>query len=208
MTAGYALTLSKLPVQEIIARLAKERNQASGLDHLLVNFHPEPPRPAAVLIPFIMEKSEWHLLFIRRTEAPGDHSGQVAFPGGRMDPQDASPEYTALREAREEIGLEPADVTVLGILPQITTITNYLVTPVAGRIPWPYQFLLAQEEVSRIFLIPLSWLVDPNHYHIHPPQLHQPYGTISTIFFEPYEGELLWGVTARIVVNLAHTLIN
>ena len=93
-----------------------------------------------------------------------EHSGQVAFPGGRADPEDTDPEQTALREAYEEIGLRPSDVHLLGRLQDYLTITNYQVTPVVGVIPWPYDLHPAEEEVSRVFAIPLDWLAQAEHF--------------------------------------------
>ena len=90
-----------------------------------------------MLIPFLRIEQAWHLLFTRRNSALPEHSGQVAFPGGRADPDDPDLETTALREAYEEIGLLPADVRILGRLYDFLTITNYLVTPIVGVIPWP-----------------------------------------------------------------------
>ena len=96
---------------------------------------PASPRPAAVLIPFLQVKGQWHILFTRRTDTVADHKGQVAFPGGRADPGDLSPEFTALREAEEEIGLNPANISILGCLQELPTITNYSITPVVGVMP-------------------------------------------------------------------------
>jgi len=164
-------------------------------------------RPAAVLIPFLRVSHQWHILFTRRTENVADHKGQVAFPGGRVDPGDTSPEYTALREAEEEIGINPADVRILGRLPVLSTVTNYCITPVVGVIPWPYPIRLAAIEVCKTFLIPLAWLVDPTHHETRPRVLTGTAIHIPVIYFLPYDGELLWGVSAQITVNLLMALL-
>jgi 8-oxo-dGTP pyrophosphatase MutT (NUDIX family) len=88
------------------------------------------PRNAAVLVPMLKEADNWHILFTRRTSSLPEHSGQVAFPGGQADPEDDSPEETALREAQEEINLQPKDVQILGQMREMRTISNYCVKPV------------------------------------------------------------------------------
>ena len=168
----------------------------------------ETPRPAAVLIPFLRRESEWHLLFTRRTDRVEHHKGQVSFPGGRRDPGDPSPQFTALRESEEEIGLRTADVNILGVLPELPTVTNYCVTPVVGAIPWPYPLQLAEEEVSRVFTIPLAWLADPIH-RVTRTQVF--FGlthsrSLPVIYFDIYDGELLWGVSAQITLSLLKAL--
>jgi 8-oxo-dGTP pyrophosphatase MutT (NUDIX family) len=166
----------------------------------------EAPRPAAVLVPFLKNADEWHLLFTRRTDQLADHSGQVAFPGGRMEAGDNSPEETALRESREEIGLEPEKVRILGRLDSFITITNYCVTPIVGIIPWPFQIQLDENEVSRVFTIPLTWLADHNNYEIRQRPLPAPYAPVKVIYFQKFEREVLWGVSAEIVLNLLRIL--
>jgi 8-oxo-dGTP pyrophosphatase MutT (NUDIX family) len=163
---------------------------------------------AAVLIPFLKWENKWHLLYTRRTTNLVEHSGQVAFPGGSIESGDLSPVMTALREANEEIGLEPKDVTVLGNLNEILTITNYLVTPIVGIIPWPYSFVIEKAEVSRVFTIPLTWLSDPSHYRIEEYEIPFTSSKISTIYFQPYDNEILWGVSAKITLNLINTLFS
>jgi len=172
---------------------------------------------AAVLVPFLRITDGWHLLFTRRTDKLPEHSGQVAFPGGSMDPGESSPEQTALREASEEIGLHPNKVQVIGRLRSIITITNYQVTPIVGIIPWPYPIQLEREEVQRVFTIPLTWLAQPDnreirqHTRLLPQTGHESGGeresvTMPAIYFKKYDGELLWGVTAQIVVSLLDIL--
>jgi 8-oxo-dGTP pyrophosphatase MutT (NUDIX family) len=171
-------------------------------------FSTDEPKPAAVLIPLLNRDGDWHLLFTRRHADLPEHSGQVAFPGGRADPEDSSPTITALREAKEEIGLEPKDVIILGQLKEFLTITNYLVTPVVALIPWPYEFSPADNEVSRIFTIPLRWLAAPENYEEHTRNLPSSNVSISVIYFHEYDGEILWGASARFTLMLLEILRN
>lgn len=164
------------------------------------------PRPAAVLIPFLMKEDGWHLLFTRRNPALQEHSGQVAFPGGRMDPLDETPIDTALREAREEIGLSPQDVQILGRLQDYLTITNYLVTPVVGVMPWPYPLRISPHEVSHVFTIPLEWLADPQNHGIQHRSISSRMAPVPVIYFQPYEGEVLWGASAKFTLGLLEAL--
>jgi 8-oxo-dGTP pyrophosphatase MutT (NUDIX family) len=165
-------------------------------------------RPAAVLIPLLRQTDGWHLLFIRRSEVVQDaHSGQVAFPGGRVEKSETL-EEAALREAYEEVSIYPNDVNVLGKLTPLRTITNYIITPVVGIIPWPYAVQPEPKEVSRIFTIPLYWLANPkNHterFWKRAPLLNR----VKVIYFNPYDGETLWGASARITVNFLDILLN
>jgi 8-oxo-dGTP pyrophosphatase MutT (NUDIX family) len=172
-----------------------------------------PPKPAAVLAPLLQKEDGWHLLFIRRAASERDrHSGQVAFPGGRVELDDPSIEHAALREAHEEVGLHPDDVTLLGQLGSYHTITHYTVTPVVGLMPWPYSFTLQTDEVARVFTIPLEWLRDPKNYELRQRKpnpripMPEPKPDIPVVYFREYDGEVLWGATARMTLNLLDTL--
>lgn len=159
-------------------------------------------------MPLLQEAGEWHLLFIRRTRNHNDrHSGQVAFPGGRADNGDKNLLATALREAEEEIKLHPSDVTVLGQLSDLLTISNYQVSPIVGQIPWPYALEPDSNEVARTFTIPLRWLADSNNYEVRPwtplPGKVEPY---PIIFYDEFKGETLWGASARMVMELMERL--
>ena len=157
---------------------------------------------AAVLIPLVWYEEEWHLLFTRRTDTVESHKGQVSFPGGACDEGETTPEQTALREAEEEIGILPKDVRVLGKLSNLITITYFRVTPVVGVVRWPVVFRVGAHEVARVFTIPLTWLANPANRW----QFEMPGRTRSLIAFHPYDGELLWGATARMTVDFLSVL--
>jgi 8-oxo-dGTP pyrophosphatase MutT (NUDIX family) len=171
------------------------------------DIYQENPRPAAVLIPLARKKDQLHIIFTKRTQTLPEHSGQVAFPGGQCDPQDYNREATALRESKEEIGLEPKDVKILGRLNDFLTVTNYQVTPIVGMIQWPYNFRISYEEVSKVFTIPFDWLAETGHYEIRKRILPPPYGKVPVIFFNEYDGEVLWGASARITLHLVNILL-
>ena len=195
----------ELTTQEIEYRL-QNRIQQPLYNPYPEDFFDRPPRDAAILIPFTRIDSRWHLLFIRRTEHERDrHGGQVAFPGGGVDPQDASIRAAALRETREEVGIRPQDVRILGRLDRFRSISNYLVTPFVGVFPWPYTFKLEQNEVGRAFTIPLHWLAEPDNHEVRYRQFpgHDPW---PVLYFKPYDGEVLWGFSARVMLRLLEIL--
>lgn len=200
--------LARISEAEIHSRLKEQ--DFDNLYEVTGEYSPESdPKllaPAAVLVPLLLEADGWHMLFTRRNSDLPEHSGQVSFPGGRVDRHDKNAVETALREASEEIGIDPKDVSVLGLLPEFQTITNYIVTPVVGTIPTPYKFTIAQEEVSRVFSIPITWLAKPQNYNIHYRTLPGHSVPLSIIYFNEYDGELLWGASARIVVSFVNYL--
>ncbi len=157
---------------------------------------------AAVLVPLASVDGEWHLLYTRRTDRVESHKGQVSFPGGACDEGETTPEQTALREAHEEVGILPQDVRVLGRLTNMITITHFRVTPVVGVVPWPYVFRVGNDEVARVFTIPLAWLAEPrNRWEFPFPERKR-----ALIAYHPYDGELLWGATARMTVDFLNLL--
>lgn len=157
-------------------------------------------RQAAVLMPLFVDEGEWKVLFTRRSDVVQDHKGQVSFPGGAADASDESPEDTARREMYEEVGIRPEAVDLLGRMNDMPTITSYLITPVVGVISWPVKLEANPGEVARVFSIPLCWLADETH---HEERLYRlPDGSEHpVIYFSEFDGELLWGVTARIVLE-------
>ena len=157
---------------------------------------------AAVLVPLVWENREWHLLYTRRTDKVESHKGQVSFPGGACDEGETTPEQTALREVEEEIGIQSSDIKVLGRLANMITISYFRVTPVVGVVKWPTVFRLGEHEVARVFTIPLGWLSQPSNRWQFEIQGRKR----SVIAYHPYDGELLWGATARMTVDFLSVL--
>ncbi|WP_431102601.1 NUDIX hydrolase [Roseateles noduli] len=122
---------------------------------------------AAVLIPLVQRAEGLHVLLTQRTAHLRDHAGQVSFPGGRAEPEDGSPERTALREAEEEIGLDERYVDLIGQLPVYRTVTAYEVTPVVGLIRPGFSLRLDAFEVAEAFEVPLEFLMNPAHHQRH-----------------------------------------
>jgi 8-oxo-dGTP pyrophosphatase MutT (NUDIX family) len=159
-------------------------------------------RPAAVLVPLYQADGVWHALFTRRTETVESHRGQVSFPGGQLEPGDPSPTEAALRETEEEIGLRATDVEILGQLSPLLTVTQFLISPVVGLFRWPYPLRVNQREVANAFGVPLHWLADPANREVRERQSLAAGPSIAVYYFKPYQGEVIWGATARITLNL------
>lgn len=197
---------TNLTPEEIRLKL-KDQPFKDFLNHYPEALRSSSPRPAAVLIPLVMGERGWEVIFIRRTEVEGDmHSGQVALPGGRRERDDDSLTAAALRETHEELGVQPKDVTVLGQLNEFIAISNYRVTPFVGTLPWPYPIRKDDREVARWFTIPLAWLADPANHRVEKRTLPNGLGEVPVIFFEDYDGEMLWGLSARIITELLEVL--
>ena len=154
---------------------------------------------AAVLIPVIAHAPELTVLFTQRTQHLKSHSGQVSFPGGRAEPGDASAEFTALREAQEEIGLALERVEILGRLPEYHTRTGFRVTPVIGLIQPPLELTPDPREVESVFEVPLSFLLDPANRQRRTRELQ---GRSVGFYVFEYQGHMIWGATAGMLVNL------
>jgi 8-oxo-dGTP pyrophosphatase MutT (NUDIX family) len=199
------LTLTETYIAERL-RLAYQPGVVASTDGYAALLENETLICAAVLMPLAWREDEWHLVFTRRTNDVEHHKGQVSFPGGGCDAEDATPEQTALREAYEEIGLEPGDVRLLGRLNEMVTITRYRVTPVVGIIPWPYDFRLSVVEVERVFSIPLSWLAQPVNWEEHNFTPNGAPRSFPVISYRPYDGETLWGASARMTQDFLKVL--
>ena len=159
--------------------------------------------PAAVLIP-IIDRAEPTVLFTRRTDTLRRHAGQVAFPGGRIDPEDDGPVAAALREAHEEIALPPAEVRVLGTLDPYETGTGYRITPVVGLVTPDLPLVPCESEVAAIFETPLAYLLDPANHQLNEAEWQ---GRLRRYYAIDWETHHIWGATAGIIVNLARRLM-
>lgn len=158
---------------------------------------------AAVLIPLVLKEEGLSVLLTQRTNHLRDHAGQISFPGGRMDPEDQSPNDTALRESQEEIGLDPKRVEIIGHMPQYLTVSGYSVTPVVGLVQAQAEYVLDEFEVADVFEVPLSFLLDPANHQV---RLWQSEQGGRRFYSMPYENRFIWGATAGMLRNLYHLL--
>ncbi len=160
------------------------------------------PVPAAVLVPVVLGDAP-SVLLTKRNSRLSKHAGQISFPGGRIDATDSGPEAAALREAWEEIGLEPASVEVLGRLADHVTGTGYRITPVLGVLPPALKYTLSPHEVDEVFELPMSVVLDPAA----PRRQRQHVGGIWREYWVwPHPDHFIWGATAAILVQLAERL--
>lgn len=154
-------------------------------------------KPAAVLLPLHEAEGQDWLLFTRRTETLRAHRGQISFPGGRFEPEnDTHMAQTALRETWEEIGVLPADVSLLGSLPPFPTISGYWLWPYVGRIPWPYELVPNPDEISEIIRVPLSHLREPAYQRQGEREWA---GQMHTIHYYDFAPHTIWGITGQIL---------
>jgi 8-oxo-dGTP pyrophosphatase MutT (NUDIX family) len=167
---------------------------------------PQPQaRRAAVLIPVFELHGETHLAFIRRASTLRAHSGEIAFPGGKVEYGEAFPVMTALREAQEEIGLDPTSIEVLGLLPPVfTVVSNYLITPVVAYLPSGLgKLTLQSSEVTEVILASLRQLSDPAIAHTEQwPRS----GGVRTVYFYTYDTYQIWGATGRMLATFLELL--
>lgn len=152
---------------------------------------------AAVMVPIYFKQGQYYILFTKRTETVKEHKGQISFPGGTREQGDRTLLDTALRECTEETGLRTEDAEVLGELDdEVTTTSNYIVSPFVAVIPWPYQFNINEEEVAEIIEVPISALLDKNCLQQDAELLD---GKVVDSYAYHYQGRIIWGATARIL---------
>jgi 8-oxo-dGTP pyrophosphatase MutT (NUDIX family) len=155
-------------------------------------------KPAAVLVP-VIERSEPMVLLTLRTQELASHAGQVAFPGGKIDPHDDSPQAAALREAEEEIGLARALVDPIGYLDLYLTFSGFRILPMVARVAPDYALTLNPREVTEAFEVPLVFLMSPDN---HQRKTRDWKGVPREYYAMPFGERYIWGVTAGILRNL------
>lgn len=158
---------------------------------------------AAVLVPIVDRPDGLTVLLTQRTDHLRDHAGQVSFPGGRLEPDDADHEAAALRETHEEIGLAADRIDLVGRLDRYVTRTGYEVIPVVGFVNPPFTVEPDPFEVADIFEVPLRFLADPDNHQRHSRFYN---GARREFYAMPYNGYYIWGATAGMIVNLSEAL--
>lgn len=185
---------------EIAQALRAPAGGSSDFD-LNPGFHPPPARrlrAASVLVPLVERGPGLGLVLTRRAALLRHHPGQVAFPGGKQDPDDATPLAAALREAREEIGLDGA--TILGELPPHETVTGFVVTPFVGLVAPGFVPMIERREVDEVFEVPLDFVLDPTNYRIEGRVWQR---QMRHYYVVPWGPHYIWGATARMLRTFA-----
>ena len=153
--------------------------------------------PAAVLLLVFEREGECHILFTKRSDKVPHHKGEISFPGGTVDPDDRDFLHTALREGTEEIGLDSRDVTILGRLDDIFTVTTgFIITPYVGIIPHPYPFQVNRDEISELIFLPLRALGEESQVKTSRVTWE---GKKIVLYDFHVRGHIIWGATARIL---------
>jgi len=160
---------------------------------------------AAVLVPLFKKGEDCHLLFTKRSEEVKYHKGEISFPGGVADEEDSELINTALREAFEEIGLKENDVQIIGLLDDIVTITEFIVTPIVGLFPYPYPFKVSEVEIAELIEVPLSFLLEEGRFS--ESEIFRG-GQNEIVYAYQYEKHIIWGATARILKQFLDLIIS
>lgn len=163
-----------------------------------------PPLEAAVLVPLLTRSpGDYTILLTRRSAELKSHRGQIAFPGGKIDTADASPQAAAIRETGEEIGIPTSQIDILGKLPLYQTGTGFIISPIVGQLAPPYIFRAEQGEVAEIFEVPLAHILDEDNFQRQSVMFE---GKAREFWAVPYQGYYIWGATAAILKELAERL--
>lgn len=167
---------------------------------LMPNF-PASPAPAAVLVPLIEREHSLTVLLTERATQLKNHAGQISFPGGRIEPVDESPLHAALREAQEEVGLDPSFVSVAGYLPDHIVISGFRVTPVVAFVRPGFELLLDSQEVQSTFEVPVDYLFDRSNHRTRRRRIGTAGDEIDVVDI-PYGAHSIWGATAGMILTL------
>ena len=191
----------RLPVltPDTVASVLSRAVQPIGRHPLVLpgESNPEALRPAAVLVPVVLASAGPELLLTVRNANLSSHPGQISFPGGRVDEGDRDVGHTALREAEEELGIRPADVTLLGALSLHATGTGYGVVPVVGLLRPDYPYRPAAAEVAEVFHVPLAHVLNPDNHSTCEREFGGQRRSYFEIWFNDYR---IWGATAGMIV--------
>jgi 8-oxo-dGTP pyrophosphatase MutT (NUDIX family) len=198
----------RLQPQALRARFAAPADWAPPITGDGGRFAVKPPRPASVLVPLVMRDDGLRVLLTQRTAHLRGHAGQISFPGGGAEAQDADAVATALRETEEEVGLDRSHVEVIGRLPVYATVTSYVVTPVVALVRPGFALAIDSFEVAEAFEVPLAFLMDPAHHRRHAFEFC---GERRHFLSMPWHGSdangqpreyFIWGATAAMLRNL------
>ncbi len=181
-------------------RLLSKPQEITAFSDLKPDLYPKtpnnkPPIPAAVLIALVRYNEEFKILYTKRSSQLRSHSGQIAFPGGKIDKSDKDAAFAAMREANEEVAMRPSEINILGYLPSMFTGTNYIITPVVAVVKPSSPFIANPDEVDEVFEVPLSFLLRDDIYQsitVWHGNKHQPTYKID------YKGRVIWGITANL----------
>ena len=165
---------------------------------------PANQKQASVLIPIVDRDPEPNILLTKRTKHLPAHPGQISFPGGRREAGDRDDLATALREAKEEVGIESDLIDIIGQLDTYRTVTDFAISPFVGVVQADFELKIDEREVETVFELPLTYLLDPRHHKIES-RLWK--GRKRFFYTMPYEGYYIWGATAAMLVNLYDTLL-
>ncbi len=191
-------------ILERIARAPETRAVRRGDHDLNPGMGPKGPlTPAAVLVPLVLRPGGPTILLTQRTDHLHDHAGQISFPGGRIEDRDATPEAAALREAEEEVGLDPSRVELVGRLDTYVVRTGFEVTPAVGIVRPPFDVKPDPFEVAEVFEVPLAFILNRDNHERHSREYK---GARRFFYVMQYEDRYIWGATAAMLVNLVDIL--